>query len=198
MIKFTNLSNDKPYVLFKDLYDRSMSAGQKNIEAICIASYSKHTNEAQARFVNLKFVDNKNFIFFSNYNSLKAKDFNSHNQITGLIYWNSINVQIRIKALIKKTKKNFNKKYFLTRGLNKNALAISSNQSQPVKSYEEVIKNYEKIISGKNLKDCPDYWGGYIFTPYYFEFWSGHESRLNKREIYKLDNDNWIKSYLQP
>ena len=44
----------------------------------------------------------------------------------------------------------------------------------------------------------PDYWGGFKFKPYYFEFWEGHKSRLNKREIFKLDNNDWTKYFLQP
>ena len=49
-----------------------------------------------------------------------------------------------------------------------------------------------------DLKKCPDFWGGYSFTPYYFEFWEGHESRLNKREVYKKSDDIWKHFILQP
>jgi pyridoxamine 5'-phosphate oxidase len=48
------------------------------------------------------------------------------------------------------------------------------------------------------LKKCPEFWGGYAFTPYYFEFWEGHQSRLNKREVYKKNDDNWKHLILQP
>ena len=72
-------------------YDESLKANQQNIEAISISSYSDKNKEVNARYVNLKFVDDKKFIFFSNYLSPKSKEFNNHNQITALIYWNSIN-----------------------------------------------------------------------------------------------------------
>ena len=49
-----------------------------------------------------------------------------------------------------------------------------------------------------DLTICPEYWGGFLFKPYYFEFWKGHESRINKREIYKNENNKWIKSFLSP
>ena len=112
MIQFDNLSQEIPYLVFKDKYDQSLNAKQKNIEAICISSYSPNNKEVNARFVNLKFVNDKEFIFFSNYNSPKSEEFNSHNQITALIYWNSVNVQIRMKGLIKKTSNEFNQNYF--------------------------------------------------------------------------------------
>tara|TARA_B100000212_G_C27300767_1_gene501405 strand:+ start:462 stop:1058 length:597 start_codon:yes stop_codon:yes gene_type:complete len=198
MIDFKNLSQETPYLILKEKYDEAIKAKQKNIEALCIASYSVEHEEVRARFVNLKFVDNKQFIFFSNYESPKSKDFISHNQITGLIYWNSTNVQIRMKAYVKKTDKKYNDTYFSDRDREKNALAISSNQSELVDSYETVVANFMHSIKNDDLNKCPDYWGGYTFTPYYFEFWQGHESRLNKREIFELQKNKWIQSYLQP
>lgn len=198
MIEFNEICKETPYLIFKDLYTKSIKANQKNIEAIVISSYSKEKNEVNSRCVNIKFINDKNFIFFSNYNSPKSNDFLSHNQISGLFYWNSINVQIRIKANIERTSEDFNQDYFIQRDLKKNALAISSNQSRIIDSYEDVKKKYEKSIKKDNLTICPEYWGGFCFIPYYFEFWKGHNSRINKREVYELFKGKWVKKYLQP
>ena len=103
-----------------------------------------------------------------------------------------------MKANIKKTSKKFNNLYFKNRSAKKNALAISSNQSKEISSYENVISNYKKVLKNEELSICPNYWGGYSFTPYYFEFWEGNESRLNKREIYELNDNKWIIGYLEP
>jgi len=198
MIEFNNLSQEIPYLVFKEKYNDSLNANQSNIEAVCIASYSSKKEEVNARFVNLKFVNNKEFIFFSNYKSPKSQDFITHTQITALIYWNSINLQIRMKARIKKTPREFNQEYFKQRDKKKNALAISSAQSDQIASYDDVYKNYNKSLENDNLIECPDYWGGYSFIPYYFEFWEGHESRLNKREVYEIKNNDWMHFILQP
>ena len=198
MIKFNSICNDKPYLIFKDLYKESLKFGQKNVEAISIASYSPELQEVNSRYVNLKFINKKDFIFFSNYNSPKSNEFKNHNQITCLIYWDSINVQIRIKANIKKTSKKFNDEYFCTRDYKKNALAISSDQSRTIISYEAAKENFNKAIKNSNLTKCPDYWGGFSFTPYYFEFWRGNESRINKRVVYELKKEIWVEYFLQP
>ena len=198
MIEFNNLSHETPYLVFKEKYDLALKLEQKNIEAICIASYSKSHKEVRSRFVNLKFVNNKEFIFFSNYKSPKSEDFKSHRQITGLIFWHSINAQIRMKANIKKTNKEFSELYFSKRNKKKNALAISSNQSMPIRSYEDVEANYINTFENDDLSKCPNHWGGFSFEPYYFEFWQGHKSRLNKRDIYELKGDKWSHYYLQP
>ena len=195
MIKFNDLNQDAPYLMFKEKYDESLIANQINVEAICIASFS---DEVSARFVNLKFINNNEFIFFSNYNSPKSRDFAVNNQITALIYWNSINIQIRMKAYIKKTSTNFNNEYFSQRDKKKNALAISSNQSEKIDSYQSVSKNFENTLKKSQLSECPDYWGGYSFIPYYFEFWEGHESRLNKREVFEMSKEGWKNFIIQP
>ena len=198
MINLKKISSEAPYRVFKDNYDEAIKNKQKNIEAICISSYSKNTNEVNARFVNLKFIQDKKFIFFSNYNSPKAQDFSNHKQITALIYWQNIDVQIRMKALIEKTSPELNQAYFEQRDKKKNALSISSNQSSDIESYEDIQNDYKKALESKDLLICPKYWGGYFFVPFYFEFWQGHASRINKREIYELKDNEWMKGYLQP
>jgi pyridoxamine 5'-phosphate oxidase len=198
MIQFNNLNQEMPYLVFKEKYNESLNAKQKNIEAISISSYNKEISEVDSRYVNLKFVTNDEFIFFSNYDSPKASSFNSHNQIAALVYWPSINVQIRMRAKIKRTTDEFNQNYFFDRSQEKNALAISSNQSKPINSYSQVKENYNKSLKNDDLKKCPEFWGGYSFTPYYFEFWKGHESRLNKREVYEKSDDIWKHLILQP
>jgi pyridoxamine 5'-phosphate oxidase len=198
MIQFNNLKQEIPYLLLKEKYGEALDAGQNSIEAISISSYNKEVGEVDSRYVNLKFISNDEFIFFSNYDSPKAFSFNSHNQIAALVYWPSINVQIRMKAKIKKTSNEFNQKYFFHRSEEKNALAISSNQSKPIDSYSQVKENYNKSLKNDDLKECPKHWGGYSFTPFEIEFWEGNEFRLNKRNLYRKDNTIWNHFILEP
>ena len=198
MIQFSNLNQEKPFLIFEDKYNEAIGKGQKNIEAISISSYNKDINEIESRFVNLKFIIKDEFIFFSNYNSPKASSFKSHSQIAALLYWPLINLQIRMKAKIKKTSSEFNQKYFFERSEKKNALSISSNQSQPISSYEQVIVNYNKSLKDDDLKKCPDYWGGFSFKPYEIEFWEGNQFRLNRRDLYSKIDNRWSHIILEP
>ena len=199
MIEFINLSNKTPYLLFKNKYDEAIKNGQKNIDAMSIASYNNKRDEVDSRFVNLKFIDNENFIFFTNYNSPKAKAFESYNQISSLFYWPTINTQIRIKAYIFKTSIEYNNLYFKQRSKNKNALAISSNQSQHISSYAEVMSKFNNVKDTQDLSKCPEYWGGFSFKPFEIEFWVGNNFRLNERNMYKKNDDNsWAHLILEP
>ena len=198
MIEFNKLNQEIPYLLFKEKYDEAVDAGQKCIEAISISSYNTELSEVDSRYVNLKFIINDEFIFFSNYDSPKASAFNSHNQVAALLYWSSINLQIRIKASIKKTSREFNQKYFFDRSNKKNALAISSKQSKRIESFKQVKENYKNALIKNDLKTCPKYWGGFSFVPHEIEFWQGNEFRLNKRDLYTKEGNSWKHFILEP
>ena len=198
MIKFIDIDKSIPYKKFLKFYEKASKKKQKAIEAICISSFNADLNEVDSRYVNLKYIIDSQWVFFTNYNSPKSIAFETHNQVSVVIYWEAINLQIRIKANIIKSDSNLSDKHFNSRSREKNSIAISSNQSNPIQNFDEVLKNYSNIFeSNKNLYR-PESWGGYSFTPYYFEFWEGHESRINKREIFDKIDGVWKHSFLQP
>ena len=199
MITFLNPSSEKPYDRFQALYQEAYKNNQKGIEAISVSSYNQAKKEVEARYVNLKYVANNEWIFFSNYLSPKANQFEFHDQVSVLIYWESINTQIRMKARIFKTSPEFSDEHFSRRTKEKNALAISSTQSKAINSYDTVEKNFHDTLKTMTPETVrPDFWGGYSFVPYYFEFWQGHKNRLNKRHVFEQQKNEWVERLLQP
>tara|TARA_B100000242_G_scaffold236765_1_gene176633 strand:- start:1403 stop:2002 length:600 start_codon:yes stop_codon:yes gene_type:complete len=199
MINLEKISEKEPYKVFLDYHNAAKLNGQKNVEAISISSFNFENNQVESRYVNLKYIIDEEWIFFSNYNSKKASDFSSHDQISVLFYWDLLNVQIRIKAHIKKTDSAFSDLHYSKRNMSKNAIAVSSKQSKQIDSYDEVVSNYQSALNNKDvLKKRPHYWGGYSFTPFYFEFWEGHEFRLNKRNIFHISDNEWKSFIIQP
>ena len=199
MIEIIDISKDKPYQIFKNYYDLAVMAKQQSIEAISISSFNSNSNEVESRFVNMKYIIDNEWTFFSNYESQKAEDFNSHNQISSLFYWRKLNLQIRLKSKIYKSSKTFSDNHFKKRSLAKNALAISSSQSKLTASYNDVKDSYNKTLSEINYQaERPNYWGGFTFIPYYLEFWEGHENRLNKRHVFEQQGGEWVERLLQP
>ncbi|MDC1242440.1 pyridoxal 5'-phosphate synthase [Gammaproteobacteria bacterium] len=199
MINFIDLNSSKPYQVFEDLYKNALENQQDNIDAICISSYDNRKSEVNSRYVNLKYIKDNKWVFFTNYDSPKNREFKTHSQISCIFFWHNSNIQIRIKAEIYKLDKESSDKHFCSRSEDKNALAISSNQSKKIISYEQVVKNYKAVLNyGDDLFKRPEYWGGYYFIPYHFEFWTGHKSRINKREVFDKTEGNWKHSFLQP
>ena len=188
----------KPILMIKSLYNSAIENSEMYPEACAISSLDTNNN-VDSRFVNIKYILDNELIFFSNYNSPKAKQFEFSNNISALFFWPTIYTQIRMRGLIKKIDPDFSDKHFAKRALEKNIIAKISNQSKEIDSYSILIKNFEKELQKNKYIERPDFWGGFSFKPYYFEFWEGHESRLNKREVYvKNKNDEWRSYLLQP
>ena len=197
MIDLSNIGENKPNLKFKQYYLKALDADQKVIQGMAISTFNKDISEVDCRYVNLKYVIDDEWIFFTNYKSQKAKAIETHSQIAAVFYWSKINTQIRMKGTIKKASEEFSDYHFSKRSAEKNALALSSNQSSKISSYEKVEKNFLTALSENSL-DRPDFWGGYAFKPNYFEFWTGHNSRLNKREVFELKDNDWDSFILQP
>jgi len=198
MYKILDRESSPPYLKFYDLHDRALSVNQSAMDAIVISSYDDDQKMADSRYVNLKYINKNEWIFFSNYNSKKAKQFLSNNKVSVLIYWPDISIQIRIKALISKTCTKISDQHFLSRKKEKNALAISSHQSKKAISYQAIISSYKATLKNYQHTNRPSYWGGYSFKPYYFEFWEGNPSRVNHREEYCYNKKSWQICILQP
>ena len=199
MIVLSNISKEDPYLCFKKNLDNAILKNQDSIDAMVISSIDLSENSVDSRFVNLKYIEGNMWYFFSNYNSLKAQQFENNNNISALIYWNKISTQIRMKAKIKKASKEFSDKHWASRDLSKNALAISSRQSQEIRSYDDIKYDYKNVFNGISSETPrPDYWGGFYFIPYYFEFWKGAENRLNKRKVFMYSDDSWSSYKLSP
>ena len=199
MIKLIDFPSGEPYKIFQKKLKQAEIRNQKNIDAIVISSLDKTNYEVNSRIVNLKYIKRDEWIFFSNYESPKSHEFNTHNQISVLLFWDSINTQIRIKANIFRTNSEFSNTHFKGRQLEKNALAISSHQSKEISDFSVVIEEFDETLKRINQKtERPNYWGGFTFKPFYFEFWEGHEFRLNKRTAFEQKGETWQKMFLQP
>ena len=75
MIKCINLPKEEPYLRFIEQYNNAIVFKQKYIEAVAISSFNKSRNEVNSRYVNLKYIKDKEWVFYSNYESPKSKDF---------------------------------------------------------------------------------------------------------------------------
>ena len=162
-MEFKDTNDIKPIKLLQEHYHNALNRKQDNIEAIVISSLDSRTNHVDSRFVNLKFIHGDKFIFFSNYNSPKSTQFRSNPNISAVIFWSKIKLQVRIRGVIDKIPSSDSDIYFKSRDLKKNALSISSNQSKKIDSYNSVQKKYNDVLESNDLEIRPKYWGGFFF-----------------------------------
>ena len=162
MIIFENLPSEKPYKEFSSFYNKAKSLGQTQIEAMAISSYNSSKKQVDSRYVNLKYIIGEEWIFLVITILKKPVILVQINLFQPYFFWQSINLQVRIKGKIFKTSEGFSDKHFSERKLDKNALAISSRQSQKIESYEMVKENFYKTLDdASSLKLRPNYWGDF-------------------------------------
>jgi pyridoxamine 5'-phosphate oxidase len=169
-----------------------------NASTLCTSSI---TGKPSGRIVLLKGYDENGFVFFTNYNSNKAKDLEANPQACIVFFWKELERQVKIEGIVKKIAAAENDEYFFSRPVGSQIGAWSSPQSTVIASREVIEKNVEKYTKEfeTNPITRPPHWGGYRLTPNCMEFWQGRPSRLHDRLQYTLqENRLWKIERLAP
>ncbi|WRT65352.1 pyridoxamine 5'-phosphate oxidase [Kwoniella shivajii] len=137
------------------------------------------------RVVLLKTVDEKGFVFFTNYNSRKSGELNQNPYASLVFYWREISRSVRVIGKVEKVTREESIEYFNSRPRGSQLGAWASAQSTVVEEGDvaKKVEEKESEFKDKNV-ECPEHWGGWRVTPFEVEFWSGQPSRLHDRFRY--------------
>jgi pyridoxamine 5'-phosphate oxidase len=154
-----------------------------------------------ARIVLIKGVDERGFVFFTNYESRKGRELADNPHASLLFYWIELERQVRIEGTVVKASPAESDQYFESRPLGSRIGAWASEQSQVIESRAE-LEAREKEISAKygEHPPRPPHWGGYRLIPDAIEFWQGRPSRLHDRLLYTraVEGGDWQIARLSP
>jgi pyridoxamine 5'-phosphate oxidase len=192
--------NASPFVQFEQWFGDAQNAELPEPNAMIVATVNTE-GLPNIRAVLLKIFDERGFVFFTNYNSDKAREIEQNPNIAAEFLWLDLERQVRILGRCEKISKSESLGYFLKRSRGSQIGAWVSDQSSVISSRKFLAMQIEKIKEKfKNGEvPLPDFWGGYRIVPQKIEFWQGRESRLHDRILYAQEqNGEWSISRLAP
>ncbi|HVW52792.1 MAG TPA: pyridoxamine 5'-phosphate oxidase [Trinickia sp.] len=153
-----------------------------------------------ARILLIKGVDERGFVFYTNYESRKGADLAVNPHASLLFYWIELERQVRVEGTVVKTGAEESDAYFQSRPLGSRIGAWASEQSRPIES-RALLEAREKSFAERfgDNPPRPPHWGGYRLVPETIEFWQGRPSRLHDRILYTRESaGDWRISRLAP
>lgn len=153
-----------------------------------------------ARVVLLKGVDERGFVFFTNYGSRKARELQDNPQAALCFYWRDFDEQVRVEGRVELLPEEESDAYFASRERASQIGAWASRQSEPMASRTQLLARYAAIearFAGRPVPR-PPFWGGFLLVPQRIEFWFNQIHRLHDRIVYTRQGDGWQSERLFP
>ncbi|XP_058087853.1 pyridoxine/pyridoxamine 5'-phosphate oxidase 1, chloroplastic-like isoform X2 [Magnolia sinica] len=183
-----NQAKADPIEQFCKWREDAAAAGLHQPNDVALSTVDKDGNPS-SRMVLLKGVDKHGFIWFTNYESRKARDISENPRASLLFYWGGLNLQVRVEGTVQKVSNEESEIYFHSRPRESQIVAIVSKQSTIIPGREVFHREFresEAKFPDGILIPRPKHWGGYRLKPSVFEFWEGQQSRLHDRLQYSL------------
>ncbi|XAR62108.1 Pyridoxal 5'-phosphate synthase [Bertholletia excelsa] len=178
-----------PFDQFQKWFADALASGLREPNAMALSTAGKD-GKPSSRMVLLKGVDKDGFVWYTNYESRKAREISENPYASLLFYWDCLNRQVRVEGFVEKVSDEESEQYFHSRPRGSQIGAIASKQSTVIPGRYFLHQEY-KELEGKfadgSLIPKPKHWGGYRLKPRVFEFWQGQQSRLHDRIQYSSE-----------
>ncbi|MFJ2888699.1 pyridoxamine 5'-phosphate oxidase [Streptomyces sp. NPDC087305] len=167
-----------------------------------VVSTADADGRPSSRTVLMKHYDDQGFVFYTNYDSRKARELGANPYVSLLFPWHPMARQVLVTGIARRTGRDETAAYFRTRPHGSQLGAWASTQSSVIPSRVELESSYEELAArypeGEQVP-VPPHWGGFRIAPQTVEFWQGRENRLHDRLRYTAQpSGSWHVERLSP
>lgn len=188
-----------PFRQFQRWLEQAVTAQVVEPNAMTLATVNDD-DQPSARVVLLKGLDDRGFVFYTNYASQKGNELAENPKAAVCFYWGDLERQVRVEGTTERVTREESADYFHVRPRKSQLAAWVSQQSSVISGRDELEQRMafrEQEFADKEVP-LPPYWGGYRLIPSRIEFWQGRRSRLHDRLLYTRDESGWTRVRLAP
>jgi len=193
------MTTDDPIAMFTGLFEQARTSGLEEPEAMVLSTVDQD-GRPSSRYVLLKEVDARGFVFYTNLESRKARALAANPFAALCFYWPPLDKQVRIEGDVERVSDEDADAYFSTRPRESQLGAWASRQSSALDSratLEQKLDETRARFDGRAVTR-PPYWSGYRVVPNAIEFWTRHAARLHDRARFTREDGRWLRTLLYP
>ena len=188
-----------PIELFEAWFEAVRESGILLPESAALATATRD-GVPSVRMVLLRGVDERGFVFYTNYGSRKAHELEENPRAALCFHWAVHQRQVRVTGSVRRISEEESAAYFATRGRGSQVGAWASRQSETLarrEDLEAMAHELQERFAGGEVP-LPPFWGGYRIDPDAIEFWQGRADRLHDRLVFNRSGDGWTSERLHP